>query len=347
MSFQGNWLGGSNGQLGASPILEQGSPQGLINEVVQVFFRETDEVTRDEEHKEYLACPFWKHNPDRYLHVKSACTEGVGFKDLGKLTEHIKRVHCLSFGCERCRKRFNTCKVKEVDEVKCKHMMACKKAEIKLTDSDAEWMDEAQDAEYRQLNFQKDKGPPNQCYGKICRALWGRNYQNAIAEPYHLPGFQPSVIRWRFTNKVKQLLDKVNSEAYQEATQVPATPAPVFFNQNVDPMLLSRQTLHNLSTGPEPFFRAQPRKDSGVWSSDRTSEIQPSYAKPVLPAFSYSDEVDEGEDYEEGDDDDEDGPTLVSMDSDYNKTGAWTNPTDPSSIHSMEFDKDVMDMTSG
>lgn len=91
-------------------------------------------------------------------------------------------MHCLRFGCENCRTRFTKSKVEEIDEEKRKHVERCKKPKVKLTDSDPEWMNETQDEEYRHLNFQRVKGHPDQCYLKICRALWGDS-QNAIAGP--------------------------------------------------------------------------------------------------------------------------------------------------------------------
>jgi len=36
-------------------------------------------------YKHYLACPFSKYNPGRYLSVANACTEPWGFRDIGDL----------------------------------------------------------------------------------------------------------------------------------------------------------------------------------------------------------------------------------------------------------------------
>lgn len=94
--------------------------------------------------------------------------------------EHIRRVHALRFGCEKCGLRFTKCRVEEVDDEKRRHVVHCTKPKVKLPDSEPEWMDKSQDENYRELNFQKDKGGPESCWHKICRALWGPDSKNAI-----------------------------------------------------------------------------------------------------------------------------------------------------------------------
>ncbi|OTA67781.1 hypothetical protein K449DRAFT_419519 [Hypoxylon sp. EC38] len=322
--------GGSAGAADALPTLGRTGAVVSLDKVVGIFEKVAGELGHDEEHKDYLACPFWKHNPNRYIHVKSSCTEGLGFKDIGKLTEHIKRVHCLWNGCERCRKRFNSCRMEDVDEEKRKHMANCTKLERKLTDADPEWMDEAQDAEFRPLNFQRDKGDPSHCYRKICCALWGPDYQNVFPDPYHQPGFMLSIFPWKYMQQLEQLQLQNNPEdSYQDMRQDTVTTTPTLMAQNHDPML-SQQALHHLSSAPEPFYRGQHRKDSGVWSWDYSSENQPAFTKPsMLLGSSYDDDEAEGDD-----------PIPAQMESNYGAAGAWSNSTVPSEF-SQFLDKDI------
>ncbi|KAI1391404.1 uncharacterized protein F4822DRAFT_427253 [Hypoxylon trugodes] len=310
---------GSNGSFDCPTNGARGGDAVPLNEVIRLFEIKTTILTQDDEHKDYLACPFWKHDPNRYLHVKNSCTDGVGFKDIGKLTEHIKRVHCLWNGCERCRKRFNKYKITEADEVKRKHMETCEALKKELTDADAEWMNEAQDEKYRLLNFQKDKGDSDRCYKKICFALWG-SIKNAIEGPYHLPGFQVSVLRWQFLEALKSL------QAVEIHQQGAITPASALA---VDPMLLSQQALHDLSSGPPPFYRGQHRKDSGVWSWDPSSENQPNYNKPT---FDLAPDGDESED---------DTPMLEGGNSNMDKAGTWTSSAENFGTGYGEFEKDA------
>ncbi|KAI1444610.1 hypothetical protein F5Y02DRAFT_418836 [Annulohypoxylon stygium] len=275
--------------LGASPTLGQGGAVVLLNEVIDLFDEEAHDVTHIEEHKDNLACPFWKHNPSRYLHVTNACTNNSGFKDIGKLTEHIKRVHCLWNGCEKCGKRFNQFKQEQVPDEKQKHMLKCASMDKCWRNSGPEWMTGAQDEAYGRLNFQKDKGNPDQCYKKICRALWGPDYHNEIPEPYNRPGFQLSIFRWRFVKRLEQLQSRKNPEgSYQNARKETAASALPLIHTH-DPML-SQQALNDLSSGPQPFYRSQTRKDSGVWSYDHNSENQLTFAKPTLLGLDNSDE---------------------------------------------------------
>ncbi|KAI1768060.1 hypothetical protein GGR53DRAFT_462812 [Hypoxylon sp. FL1150] len=315
-------LGGSDGISNRLSTVGE-SCQLAPLDVIRLFDTNAAELVDDEEQKDYLACPFWKHNPSRYKHVKNVCTMGKGFKDLGKLTEHIRRVHCLRFGCEKCKTRFTKSRVDEVEEEKHKHMAKCTKSK-ELTDSDPEWMDETQDEEYGRLNFKRDKSNSLRCYSKICRALWGDS-ENAIAGPYHTPGFQLAVLRWRFFSDLEQLLGQRNPVIFQQrqeaAAVAGATPTP--FNQHVDPTLLSQ--LNQLG-GNEPFYRGQHRKDSGVYSWDHTSDNQPNYIKlPLLPTdFSF----DRGSA--------RDSPGLAQTESNF--AGAWMGPDGISPSH---LDMDV------
>ncbi|OTB13614.1 hypothetical protein K445DRAFT_303990 [Daldinia sp. EC12] len=304
-----------------------GTTAAPLADVVTLFNSKVSQLTDDEEHKEYLACPFWKHNPVRYLRVKSSCTDGFGFKNIGKLTEHIKRVHCLWNGCEKCRKRFNKAKKEEVDEIKRRHMIGCTQPTKDLTELDAEWMDKDQDEAYGQLNFQRNKATPSQCYEKICRALWGSE-KLEISEPYHLPGFQMSVLRWQFIKDLQSLCGQKNVErplpdARQDVAVAALSPPSA---EHVDPVLLSTQTLDNLSSAPPPFFRGQHRKDSGVWSFDPS---EPPFARPALPDFAHEEALEEYDSEQE------------QNNSDYYIAGTWAGLADPYGFPVGQFDRDA------
>lgn len=324
MSLVAQRQGGSDGISSRLSTVEEDGPLVRLDDVIRLFDLKAAELVDDAEQKDNLACPFWKHNPARYKHVKNVCTMGKGFKDLGKLTEHIRRVHCLRFGCENCKMRFTKSRVEEVDEEKRKHMEKCKKPKVKLTDSEPEWMDETQDDEYRRLNFQKDKGNPDQCYSKICRALWGDS-QNAIQGPHHTPGFQLAVLQWDYVTSLRQLPSHGNVEAPQPRQEMAtiASAAPVHFNQHVDPTFLSQL---NLLSGNEPFYRGQHKKDSGVWSWDHTSDNQTNLMKPSAD-FSFDNEPAR------------DSPAPAQTESDY--AGAWTNMTVLDGNSQFDFNMDV------
>ncbi|KAI1097474.1 hypothetical protein F4804DRAFT_170993 [Jackrogersella minutella] len=308
---------GTGGAPGYSPSLVQGTMVASVENIIQ-------EITHDEKNKDCLACPFWKHNPTRYLLVKNSCTEGVGFRDIGKLMEHIRRVHCLWNGCENCGKRFNQCRIEAAREEKRKHMANCSKPVKALTDSDSEWMTEAQNEAYGRLNFQKDKGDSGQCYNKICSALWGADYENEIPEPYHQPGFQLSILKLRVW-KVEQNLKESHEETRQNTARHDTALAVPAFAPNMDPMFL-RQSLHDLSSGPKPFYREQHQKDSGIGSWDHSSENQPIYNEP---AFQNSFTVNDGEKAEDED------PIMTTMEYHYGSMG----PPFPNDTQ-VEWDKD-------
>ncbi|KAI0851556.1 hypothetical protein F5Y00DRAFT_230096 [Daldinia vernicosa] len=330
---RGRMACGSGGPLCDSLLPHTGVTAAPLADIVSLFNSKVSQLTDDEEHKEYLACPFWKHNPARYLRVKNSCTAGVGFKNIGKLTEHIKRVHCLWNGCEKCLMRFNKAKKEEVGEIKRKHMVNCTQPIKSLTELDAEWMNKDQDEAYGQLNFQKDKGSPFRCYEKICCALWGPDPKIEIQEPYHLPGFQMSVLRWQFVKDLESLYEQKKTEEPRPDTRQNANAATTTTTalspsiQNIDPKLLSTHTLDNLSSGPAPFYRGQRRKDSGVWSWD-PSENHATFAKPTLPEFPFDDELGE------------ESPIRTQNEPDY-LDGIWPGLTEPYAIPEGQFDRDA------
>ncbi|KAI1799439.1 hypothetical protein F4811DRAFT_98462 [Daldinia bambusicola] len=316
---------GRGGPLYDSPLTDIGTTTAPLTDIVTLLNSKISQLTHDEEHKEYLACPFWKHSPARYILVKCSCTDGFGFKNIGKLMEHIKRVHCLWNGCEKCRKRFNKAKKEEVDEVKRTHMIDCTQPPKELTDSDAEWMSKDQDEAYGQLNFQKNKASPTQCYEKICRALWG-DANMEISEPYHHPGFQMSVLRWEFIKDLPSLcrqksIETPRPDARQEVAAAALSPS----TQHIDPTFLSARTLDDVSNAPPPFYRAQ-RRNSDIYSWDLS---EPTIAEPPLPSFLY---------------DDKHGDCNLERthnDFDYNTLGAWTGAAERHEDPYGQFDRDA------
>ncbi|KAI0009555.1 hypothetical protein F4779DRAFT_581561 [Xylariaceae sp. FL0662B] len=254
-----------------SPMAQGGQCNGLEDVLSGIINEHIAQISYKKEYEDYLACPCWKHNPLRYRHVHKACTQGVGFKDIGKLMEHIRRVHSLSFGCENCRLRFNKCTIENIDKEKENHMAKCKGPRKELTDAEPEWLSKEQDTAFRQLNFQRDKGTPSQCFDKICHALWGTNSVNVIPGACHQPGFQLSLLR----HSICSTLRKQALEEMMRGPQDRALPAGPPETQSIDPRLL-QQGLRDLSSGPKPFYREQPHEDhedSGIFSYDPENEF--------------------------------------------------------------------------
>ncbi|KAL7625353.1 hypothetical protein AAE478_004569 [Parahypoxylon ruwenzoriense] len=330
-TLSNHMLGGSDGNTSLIHTTEKGSlPLLSPNDIVELIDK-TAGITLHEKTKEYLACPFWKHDPLRYVHVNNACTEGVGFKDVGKLTEHIRRVHCLRFGCEKCRMRFTKCKAEDVDEEKRKHVAHCAGPQTQLTKLDPEWMTEAQDAEYRLLNFQKNKGTPRGCYEKICRAIFGQNSTNEISEPYHQPGFHISVFRLvLFRDLDQQIL--AMSQGSLQGKQNPATPTTT---ANIGSAPL-QQSLGNLPNESVPFYRNRTGADSGIYSWAIDSDDQPPCIKPSLLEPGLLESLRETRR----------GNSLENSGySDYIITGTWTGSqmSGPNGISSIDIDQDAGD----
>lgn len=55
-----------------------------------------------------FACPFSKHDPERYKNVKTCC--GPGWSDVHRVKEHIYRRHSLKNACPRCFEVFGDAK---------------------------------------------------------------------------------------------------------------------------------------------------------------------------------------------------------------------------------------------
>ncbi|KAK4185811.1 hypothetical protein QBC35DRAFT_296604 [Podospora australis] len=62
-------------------------------------------VKRDETEVLY-ACPFYKHNPTKYKHVKTCC--GPGWPSVHRVKEHVYRSHSSKNYCQRCMEHFES-----------------------------------------------------------------------------------------------------------------------------------------------------------------------------------------------------------------------------------------------
>ncbi|KAK8000028.1 hypothetical protein PG990_012628 [Apiospora arundinis] len=145
-----------------------------------------------------LACPFLKHDPERYAFVKNSCTV-TGFKDVGSLRDHIKRVHSRKFGCTECfDHRFNCAKGK-LKAAKFKHqaLEECKESKMKREQSTGadveaaepvEWMSEEQEKDYDILDLRKTRqNNPKESFREIYTHLWPESKE--IPDYRHLTGF--------------------------------------------------------------------------------------------------------------------------------------------------------------
>ncbi|KAL5315647.1 hypothetical protein ACEPPN_016517 [Leptodophora sp. 'Broadleaf-Isolate-01'] len=134
-----------------------------------------------EQYSEYFACPFAKHCPSRYHHINNACTVPRGFKDIGKLNEHIKRIHSLQYGCLICKKRFQEAKKETIKEIKATHQNASGECTAReFTRSDPEWL--TQEQEVRFLAWE-EQGSKNGSGGD----KWQRIYQSIFGDEEQLP----------------------------------------------------------------------------------------------------------------------------------------------------------------
>ncbi|KAF2655393.1 hypothetical protein K491DRAFT_630282 [Lophiostoma macrostomum CBS 122681] len=64
-----------------------------------------DSVILVKDEHQRLKCPFYQRDPEK--HTRGSC-RGVGFADLGKLKDHLKRVHCQPLRCTRCREEMGS-----------------------------------------------------------------------------------------------------------------------------------------------------------------------------------------------------------------------------------------------
>ncbi|KAK7985049.1 hypothetical protein PG988_002671 [Apiospora saccharicola] len=159
-----------------------------------------------------LACPFVKHNPGRYAYVVNSCTE-TGFKDVGSLRDHIKRVHSRKYGCTECYSHRFNCGKKQLGQAKQKHQGAkeCKESKKKLDErkesSEPEWMTEAQEREYETLDLRRVRlDNLKESFREIYTHLWPESKADVSTIPTHCygPGFLVS------TFVIDQILEQLH-----------------------------------------------------------------------------------------------------------------------------------------
>ncbi|KAK8074896.1 hypothetical protein PG997_009559 [Apiospora hydei] len=144
-----------------------------------------------------LACPFVKHNPGRYAYVVNSCTE-TGFKDVGSLRDHIKRVHSRKYGCTECHSHRFNCGKKQLSAAKTKHQSQkeCKDAKKKREDredredaSEPEWMTEEQEREYDKLDLRRSRlDNLEESFREIYTHLWPECKADLSTIPAHCYG---------------------------------------------------------------------------------------------------------------------------------------------------------------
>ncbi|KAK7914623.1 hypothetical protein PG985_012326 [Apiospora marii] len=160
-----------------------------------------------------LACPFVKHDPGRYAYVVNSCTE-TGFKDVGSLRDHIKRVHSRKYGCTECYSHRFNCGKKHLVQAKAKHQgqKECKESREKLDDrddaSEPEWMTEEQEREYETLDLRRVRlDNLKESFREIYTHLWPESKADVSTIPTHCygPGFLVS------TFVIDQILEQLNN----------------------------------------------------------------------------------------------------------------------------------------
>ncbi|KAI5867228.1 hypothetical protein GGS23DRAFT_166654 [Durotheca rogersii] len=252
-----------NNFASGTPVIEADSKPLHSSADILKLLETTVETMSNTNIDENLACPFWKHNPLRYKLVNNACTDGIGFKDIGKLMEHMRRVHSGRFGCPKCRKRFTKCKIEDVDREKAKHNCCSAERDETSKDHEPEWMDKDQEAKFQRLNFQRDKGPPQECWNKICEALFGRDSVNQITGHNHAPGYHVSLCVFLLERGLRKATEIKMKECGEEMRNIVGPPASSY-PQSINPVALSEKTIAGLPVGPPPFYRGQSYVDSGL-----------------------------------------------------------------------------------
>ena len=96
----------------------------------------------DQEPQRRLKCPFYQREPEKY--TKAAC-RGDGFTEMGKLKDHLKRVHSQPLRCPRCYIDVNS--VEERDEHLSQDLVCVKNPKP--------YDERIQPHVFRQLNFKK------------------------------------------------------------------------------------------------------------------------------------------------------------------------------------------------
>ncbi|KAF2680098.1 hypothetical protein K458DRAFT_393370 [Lentithecium fluviatile CBS 122367] len=131
-----------------------------------------------------LACPFTKHDRQRYSLVANSCTERFGFPNPGKLVEHLKRVHSLRVPCcITCKQRFygKTREKAEQAEQLHRNNASCQPRDI--TPLEPEWMTEEQDARFASSTIQGQNLSPEEKWRRLYRQLFNVQEHEPVPHP--------------------------------------------------------------------------------------------------------------------------------------------------------------------
>jgi len=225
-------------------------------------------------YKCYLACPFSKHDPDLYMSVNNVCTVPPGFKDIGDLNYHIKRVHSLELGCILCKSRFTQSKKRNgqskddaLKQAKLNH--ACEPRDF--VDEDPQWMTQEQEKRLAKWKEGKAQEGGAKSWVKIYMCLFKATKKD-VPSPYY-DYFIPSHL----------LSNSATPVMYQPPIET-SDPAPSFtqsMRRNVqatrDPGPSDQQPRLNINafnmhrdSGEYPFdWTVTPAIDSGYGTQDQ------------------------------------------------------------------------------
>ncbi|KAK8064946.1 hypothetical protein PG994_007584 [Apiospora phragmitis] len=183
-------LPGSEGCHSPSPSPSE-NPAERFRQLLSDHVKEYSPAAEDSDN---LACPFVKHNPGRYAYVVNSCTE-TGFKDVGSLRDHIKRVHSRKYGCTECHSHRFNCGKKQLGAAKAKHQSQkeCKESKQKRQDrgdaSEPEWMTEEQEREYDKLDLRRSRlDNLEESFREIYTHLWPGSKADVSTIPAHSYG---------------------------------------------------------------------------------------------------------------------------------------------------------------
>ena len=152
-----------------------------------------------EKYRDYLACPFQKRYPDSYWWRKSACTQGWGFPNIGKLryssgplkavyssanssSEHINRAHNRKFFCADCGYHFKSTKDSKLEQEKRQHAPKCQPEDTSALSDPTQVMSEEQQADWSRLDCRGQ--------GKADGIKWNNIYKVLFGAP-HDPTLTP------------------------------------------------------------------------------------------------------------------------------------------------------------
>lgn len=206
------------------------------------------------ERDRYWACPFPKHNPERYEEVYNSCTNRPGFKELKRVNEHLHKVHSPEHCCETCRKRFYDAQplVKHQSSNNCKERGESLK--------DPEWMTPEQE---RVFDKRFDVGTPEpERWRGMYQHLWPDDPNGAIISPYYDYCLE------------KHKLHKAEPEQDQRGKY--PEPSPILNQKGILPF--GTADITNLMSPPD----IQIRRDSSFHDSDYQSLVEECTIDPSL-----------------------------------------------------------------